>query len=223
MKQGKCLQYVIVFLVWTLAMSHLTGCTSISDQSLQTDQHVFIVTDSAAEFSGVQGKNRWFYGYIEPGKGTEFSLMSEFRVDSWQEGEKGVKEGTWRVDETKYWTSLRRTYGHPNGPVTAGGKEPTEHWAVRRWISSIEGKVQIRGFYGDDSDYCGEGSIVQILIDGEEVFSSTVVNGQATRAYEIKGNVRTDSAIDWVIMPGETDGCDATTLTGQVLSSAPLR
>ena len=40
--------------------------------------------------------------------------MWEFREDSWQEGEKGVKEGTWRVDETKYWTSLRRTYGHPD-------------------------------------------------------------------------------------------------------------
>ena len=55
------------------------------------------------------------------------------------------------------------------------------------------------------------------------VLSSTVVNGQATRAYEIEAIVLIDSTIDWVIMPGETSNCDATTLTGQVLSSAPIR
>ena len=113
---------------------------------------------------------------------------------------------------------LRRTYGHPNGPDAAGGKKATEHWAVRRWISTVEGKIWIRGLYGDDSDHCGEGAIVQVLVDGEEVFSSAVVNGQATRAYEIEASVKTGSTVDWVVKPGETSLCDATTLTGQVLN-----
>ena len=223
MKQGKCLKHTIAFLAWALAMSYLAGCTSVAEQVLQVNHRVFIIADSAAEFSGTQEKSGWLYGYIEPRKSTEFSLMSAYSEDTWQEGDKRVVEGTWRVSEMDYWTMLRRTYGHPNGPDAAEGKKATELWAVRRWISSFEGKILIRGLYGDDSDYCGEGSIIQILVDGEEVFSSTVVNGQATRAYEIDVSVQTDSTVDWVIKPGETSQCDATTLTGQILGTKPIR
>jgi len=204
-------------------MSYLAACASIAEQAPQVDHRVFIIADSATEFSGIQGKNGWFYGVIEPNEDDKFALMSDFREDSWREGDKGVVEGTWRVSEMDYWSMLRRTYGHPNGPDATEGKKATEHWAVRRWVSPIEGKVRIRGFYGDDSDYCGEGSIIQILVDGEEAYLSTVVNGQATRAYEIEASVRTDSTIDWVIKPGETSKCDATTLTGQVLGTEPIR
>jgi len=204
-------------------MSYLTGCASIAEQALQTGHRAFIIADSAMEFSGIQGENGWFYGFMESEKNAKFTLMSDFREDSWKEGDKSVIEGTWRVDEAKYWTMLRQAYGHPNGPDSTDGKESTEQWAVRRWVSSIEGKVWIRGFYGDDSDYCGEGSIIQILVDGKEVFSSTVVNGQATRAYGIEARLLADSTIDWVIKPGGTSLCDATTLVGQVLSTRPDR
>jgi len=96
-----------VLLVCSPALSCLAGSASVSKLSPQVVDRVFAIADSATEFSGIQGKNGWFYGFMEPDKEAKFTLMSDCREDHWGEGDKDVVEGTWRVDEEKYWTMLQ--------------------------------------------------------------------------------------------------------------------
>ncbi len=183
---------------------------------LSTNANIF---DSAAEFSGTQGQNSWFYGYYDGDSGvpytsSDFEEMPEF-----------INGNLWivhRGDPSGYWTSLGATGGHPNGPI-GNYYQATEHWATRRWVSEVSGTLQIEGTlaksntqeFGDS-----DGIIGHIFVNNNNVFSQRIYSGDATGVdYSIQVAVDIGDTIDFAIQPVANDMHDGTrfTATGTVI------
>lgn len=178
----------------------------------QFAQASIIVADSVAEFSSVQGQANWYYGYIEPVSGSAFIAMGYYNtVLDW-----------WQADPNRYWTTLYAIGGHPNGVFTSGDRTPIEHWAVRRWVSEVEGEIDIVGNLAKNSTsgggLGGNGIVGSIVVDGIEIWSQHVspfdTNGYD---YHIKTIVSLGSVIDFLIKPYETnDISDDTRFTATI-------
>jgi len=172
------------------------------------------IADSAAEFSDTQGQDNWYYGYYDGDSafpynnnplGDDFELMTQF-IDRWfvQEGEGG------------FWTSIGEAYIHPNGEITSGGRQPVEHWAVRRWVSEVNGVVNITGHLADaDPGYGSDDGIAgHIIIDGNNVFAQVIEEGDTTGVdFSLDATVTIGSLVDFCVAPRATDGTDSTELT----------
>ncbi|MCH8274672.1 MAG: PEP-CTERM sorting domain-containing protein [Armatimonadetes bacterium] len=164
-----------------------------------------IIADSVAEYSSVQGQANWYYGYVAPATGPGFIEMTQFL------------SGRWYVEDGTYWTRLSDVSGHPNGPVSGGGRTPTEHWSVRRWISEVNGEINIAGTLAKENTGGGDGTMGLVLVDGVEVWSKALGPGDNIGVnYSVSAIVSTGDTIDFVIAPRATDWYDATTFTGTI-------
>src|SRR4029450_4110643 len=85
--------------------------------------------------------------------------------------------GQWSVN-ANVWTALNSIGGHPNGITTSQGRTSVEQWAVRRWISPVSGTLSISGAIADQDVAGGNGVIAHIFVDGVQVFTHTVNNGE---------------------------------------------
>ena len=90
-----------------------------------------LVTDSASDFSGSQGRNGWYYGYRNytlDGGGADYDPVRDFvpfRPAEWRGSQ-------WRLAPTEApWTLIGRLSTHPNGTNSSPNQE---HWTLRRWI-----------------------------------------------------------------------------------------
>lgn len=99
----------------------------------------FVIANSQAEFSGVQGQNGWYYGYrvYEEGTSTvDYDPNADFVAfdDTMWNG------GAWDIDTggTAPWTYLAQLDVHPNGSNNTEGGENynQEQWPIRRWVAS---------------------------------------------------------------------------------------
>jgi len=98
-----------------------------------------VVGDSAADFSGTQGSNNWFYGYYNRSADTAAGYQSSnfvvFPAHYWT----GV-QWDW-PNGNPPWDEIGRTNCHPNG-INSGG----EHWVIRRWVSKVSGTITVDWF-----------------------------------------------------------------------------
>lgn len=123
-----------------------------------------VVADSVTEFSNVQGQRGWFYGYFAaPNFGVDdFVEMNEYGPIE------NLAEDGWTIS-VDYWTAVSASGMHPNGENTTAPKIGAEHWAVRRWISTEDGTLLIRGtvfaFAGSFN-----GVRAAILVEGQSRF-----------------------------------------------------
>ncbi len=208
-------------------------------------------TDSvnAWSASGTQGQDNWFYGYydqradVEDGNG---AYDPEDFIPFLNDGSGFVSTdpaiGGWKSSTNHWdgatliwdllsnaspvghgpWTEITQTGGHP----AAGGQEtPAVHWAVRRWVSDIEGPAAIRGTLSNGSPN-GDGTIGRIFQNGTEIFSA-LSNGESI-AYSVRSVLATGDIIDFAIdadgggsltlggLDTINDGSDLTTFTGQI-------
>ncbi|MDG2381185.1 MAG: PEP-CTERM sorting domain-containing protein [Pirellulaceae bacterium] len=147
------------------------------------------VADSIADFSGEQGQDGWFYGLydqrldVEEGDGEysvdEFEAFlndgSEFIWDdpeTWRESENQWNGNIWDVVDqgviaTGPWTQIGAANGHP---AANAQEDPEVHWAIRRWVSDVEGEYSILGMLNNTSAN-GDGTVGRILLDGEEIWA----------------------------------------------------
>ena len=176
-----------------------------------------IVADSVSEFSGTQGQDNWYYGFYDgdapaPFSTPDFEQMPEFNGTSWF------------IEDGVFWTSLNATSGHPNGVVTSGGRTPVEHWAVRRWVSEVDGLVTISGIFADLNDEGGDGVDVSVIVDGSVVFTQTIPNGQtADTNYSFTTTSSLGAAVDFAIDPRGSDHADRTKFTAMIeVQDAPV-
>ncbi|MFM8007128.1 MAG: hypothetical protein ACKO86_19800, partial [Dolichospermum sp.] len=115
------------------------------------------IANSQTEFSGTQGQNNWYYGYYDgPFNSSDFQQMNQF------------SSSTWYLQNGTYWTQLWATGGHPNGQIKSGGRLPVQQWAVRRWVSEIDGVVDISG------SVLGGSTIGRIFVNGVELLSQNI-------------------------------------------------
>ena len=179
-----------------------------------------VMGDSVAEFSGVQGKDNWYYGTwtknFDSDKkyaASEFGALSAERFfdaakNLWDVGPNGANPST----------ELTPTGGHP-ATASAGGF--FTHWAIRRWVSETDGEISIQGTLANN-DPAGDGIVGRILVNGTEVFQRAV-NG-ASGTYDVKATVKQGDLVDFVIDAGPADNelGDATTFTA-VVRGKPIR
>jgi hypothetical protein len=164
-----------------------------------------IVADSAMDYTNVQGKANWYYGYFDgagPYKPADFKEM-EYVETVW-----GYEWG----GPYKY-LKLARENGHPEAT------EGRPVWAVRRWKSPVAGTIKITGHVAR-RDPKGDGTGALILADGREVFAQVI--GGAGREpkvdYEVRAAVKEGTLVDFVITPGPAadTSYDAMTFTARI-------
>lgn len=167
------------------------------------------IADSQLDFAATQGENNWFYGYYTtPANTSSFTLMEFFSNNAWSES-------------TSYppYTILWESGGHPNDSSHGG-----EHWAVRRWVSEVNGNISISGHLADrDYGSNGNGIIGRIYVDGLEIYNHQISEGDLTGIdYLIDAYVEVGSFVDFVIDPNNTFYTDSTTFTSSISAIVPV-
>jgi hypothetical protein len=176
-----------------------------------------LVADSQMQFSGIQGKNNWYYGYYG-GDGPEPYRPSDFEECLQFDGTK------WWVNSGLYWTSLWAHAVHPNARTTSAGRVSAEHWPTRRWISDVSGTLEITGtLRKEDTNSAGDGVTGYIFLDGEEVWSQylAATNGVGVN-YTIDVVVNPGSVIDFALAPGRTSWADGTAFTTKIYAKGSV-
>ena len=151
-----------------------------------------ILADSISEFSSTQGQNNWYYGYYSSG-------FQEFPSQN--------PPGRWSLDG--YWTAIWHVGGHPHGSP--------EHWAVRRWISEVEGSINISGGLQKHDAGGGDGITGYIIVDGIQIWSQYIAYDDTVGVnYNIDHNVYLGSLVDFAIAPNVNDLYDSTGFTATI-------
>lgn len=184
-----------------------------------------VVADSVSEFSGEQGANGWSYGYwdrtADPDKNytqtTDFQLLTHFGTDPINRlsGRPEFTTGKlWNLQDGKYYTSLWAEGGHPHGTMRLRAYAQAEQWAVRRWVSTVNGSITISGHAGKVMPWgenWGGGCQALIVVDGKTVFSSPMDN--RGKNYSVTVTVGVGSPVDFLIGPGASIGVTKFTAT----------
>lgn len=120
-----------------------------------------VVANSVTDFSGTQGHQGWYYGYVTPSTPSyTFTQMTEFD---------GAR---WWVNSSSYWTMLGPVGAHSNGVISSGTAMHQEQWAARRWVSSVEGAVDVDAVLRKlNTNEAGNGITARIYLDGVEVWN----------------------------------------------------
>ncbi len=199
---------------------HLTPPSGGGDTAEDTAEAVVdppvseLLADSVAEFSGEQGRDGWYYGYLEPGGANTFVEMP-----SYVEG--GADPGWYAGTGGVYWTMMDASTMHPNGVTTTGGRSPVEQWAVRRWISEVDGQIEVKGHFAKLSvDGTSNGVAAYVFIDGEMDWAWYLEGWDDGGVdYDKVLTVAEGSTVDIVLDPWKADDrSDRSTLTAQVWS-----
>lgn len=165
-----------------------------------------LLADSVAQFSGVQGRDNWFYGYYNGGPAAvNFEPMTEFNG------------AAWFVDNDLYWTTLDAEGGHPNGTITSGGRTPVQHWPARRWVSPIGGPIEIQIDLSDRNPAAGNGIAGFVVIDGNSLPAFILNNGES-KTLTYSANINQGSIVDFILDPRDNDDIgDSTTFAIKIL------
>lgn len=172
-----------------------------------------ILAECHADYSSVQGYRNWYYGFFNGDSSTPWSIndfeqLPIFNGLFWTrpEGANG------------YWTRITQDGGHPNGTITTGGRTPEVNWAVRRWVSPGDYVVEVSGHVWDASPTpdLGNGIISHIQVDGQEVWTGIVENGnEHGLEYNLRLCITQGTVIDFAVDPrdgndmGDDTGCHA--------------
>jgi hypothetical protein len=159
----------------------------------------------------VQGQDNWRYGFYD----------GPFGSADFQEMTQCIPEGAnhaWWVNPQLYWTSIRKEISYPNGPASCG-RQPVEHWAVRRWVSEVDGTVTITGVL-EIVAASFDGFTGHILVDGNVVFSQ-LIGALGPVAYTQSVAVTVGSVVDFAIQPNGSD-CNDWIKFSAVISSGVI-
>jgi hypothetical protein len=216
--------------LWAAALA-LAVCSSLPTgchtASLPTSE---IVADSVSGFSGKQGANGWSYGFWDRtgdtdksySQTTDFQLLRHFgsdpinRLSSRSDFTTGM---LWILQDGRYYTALWAEGGSANGTTKLAPQDKVEHWAVRRWVSTVNGPVTISGHAARILEWGGvDSGQAHIVVDGATVFSTaTHTDGMN---YSVNATVHIGSLVDFLITAGPTETGGA---FGPVKFTATLR
>ncbi len=177
-----------------------------------------VVADSVQDFSGTQGLNGWTYGYWDESgdadgkydQRRDLRTFSNFGTDPIN-GLTGHSQFTtgdlWYLEDGRYYTSLWAEGGHPHGDLNLGTYARAKHWAVRRWVSTVNGRIEIRGHAGKVMPW-GEnwgGSVkFLVVVDGNRVYEAEADDGG--QEYSVSASVKVGTPVDFLIGPGSAIG-----------------
>lgn len=172
----------------------------------------FLLADSVADFSLVQGERGWYYGF-DNGTPDTFMLLTRTSVVTAFTPPSGDVWECWTTAEPR-WTQIFQLGAHPNGTDTSAPSTAVLERAVRRWESNYAGDVRIVGELAklDLTPGGSNGVVASILLDGIEIYSVALDgNDAAGMSYETGAHVAVGSMLDFVLDP--LDGKDHHDLT----------
>jgi len=158
------------------------------------------LANSVTGFSGTQGGGGWYYGQYFTGGYQNFSQLPTYNsgVPQWQDNQ---------PFDTPF---LDANGGHPG----------TDDFklAVRRWVSSYTGTVDISLAFYDRDGNCGDGAHVRVLLNGTQIWEYlNIPTSLVTQSFSQA--VAAGDILDFVIDPITNTGCDNTQFA--TLISAP--
>lgn len=216
---------------WMMTIGFLVLAPSVSQAQSPFVKSANMIANSVDQFSNVQGKDGWYYGYWDrsmdaDGKynqDTEFTRFDQFGEDARNGLNKhdGFTTGDlWYKEDGRLYTSLWANGGHANRKIPFDEPAAEEQWAIRRWISDVSGTVSISGTAGKlmpwGTNWRGECQAI-IIVDGETVLS-TVMDEQGVE-YEVAVKLHKDSVVDFLIAPHPSIGVVTFTATIQKRAS----
>jgi hypothetical protein len=172
------------------------------------------VADSISGFSGEQGANGWSYGYWDRSADqdqsysqvTDFQLLRHFGSDPINQVSSHPDFTTgklWTLQDGLYYTGLWADGGSANGTTKGARQAKVEHWAVRRWVSTVNGSVTISGHAAKILDWGDvDSGQARIVIESATVFSAAT-HGRETN-YSVNAKVSIGSRVDFLITAGPT-------------------
>ena len=184
-----------------------------------------MVADSMSGFSGKQGANGWSYGYWDRtgdtdksySQTTDFQLLRHFGSDPIN-GLSSRSDFTtgklWILQDGLYYTALWAEGGSANGTTKLAAQAKVEHWAVRRWLSTVNGPVTISGHAAKILDWGDvDSGQARIVVDGTTVFSAATHRRGTNSAdivmrgtnYSVNVTVHLGSLVDFLITAGPTE------------------
>ncbi len=164
--------------------------------------------DSAAEFSGTQGLNGWFYGiWNRAGDANGTYEVSDFTTTHPGWG----FNGNWVITPgNPPWTGLYAAGGHPNGTNSTGGHQQP----IRRWISETNGTVVAHVRLVKAANQGGSGVTVYLYLNGAIVWQKSITGNDAIGVTE-------DVAIPGVKLGDSIDlGMDSRGVDGDLADSS---
>ena len=173
-----------------------------------------VAADSAAEFSGVQGRQGWYYGYQEGGglydpDSNFIPFAGGEEGGAWNGPAQEWTGSAWDVNTSASspWTSLEATSMHPND-----SNPGPEQYPIRRWVSNTSGLHTIAGSFHNLSA-SGDGTTGRIFHEGNEIFSRLTDGGPSD--FSIVRNLNPGDRLDFMVDSGpfDQDGSDGTNQT----------
>ncbi|MCB1096065.1 MAG: hypothetical protein KDN22_10865 [Verrucomicrobiae bacterium] len=184
----------------------------------------FVIADSIAQFSGVQGQDGWHYGYRNytlDEKGNDYDPAADFiaftggsdNTDEWDGIDQQWSGTQWDLETAAAgpWTALGAEGAHPNGTNSDPGEE---HWVIRRWISDVTETTPVSLWWAvRKTNASGGGVSGSLNIDGRQIDAATIAGSDTVGAeHRYWFNLAPGEVIDLALTPEGTadrgDGSD---------------
>lgn len=174
------------------------------------------IADSLEDYGGNQGENGWFYGYYDGDVPLAYTPSDFEMMNIYDE-----TLGRWWVDNSPdgVLTLIDANLMHP-----AAGPQGMEHWAVRRWVSSFEGAIEISVDMarGPSAGNSGDGVRLHVFIDGVERLITTLTpNNSDGLTFLLFESVQEGSTIDFAIDPIGDQLFDGTRFNASISGIVP--
>lgn len=169
------------------------------------------LANSFEDYAGAQGVNGWYYGYFDMDSESDEFVEMGFYGDM-PAGAK-ILDDIWATSSTWNPTAIiSQDWVRPNKSAGAN------HDTGRRWVSSVNGTVQLTGAINmlANPNPVGDGVLAMISVDGVEVFSSVITHGSGITNYAVFANVEVGSTIDFRVGAQENHFADATQFSAAV-------
>ncbi len=186
----------------------------------------FVIANSEAQFSGVQGANGWYSGYrvYNPVAGTvDYSPTQDFipfpggeGLGPWDGVLQTWNNGSWALNTAGAapWTMLGPLLIHPNGtnsaPTIGGNPDPTqEQWTIRRWAASVltSNTPATVIWYARKDNTSNDGVTGLLFVNGKLADSKAVAGTDTTgeiRRYRVM--LKPNDIVDLALSPAAPNG-----------------
>lgn len=183
-------------------------------------QFTLVIANSAEDFGGNQGENGWFYGFYDGNAGDDSFTPEDFELMNVYD----ESQDRWWVDNSAGGplTLIDGQFMHPNAFIVPD-QDDTLQWAVRRWVSTTSGEVNIDvDFARGNPEFAGDGFILRMFIDGVQTLAVEMfADNDAGISFDLATNVVEGSVIDFAIDPIGNALSDAVIFQAEITQVVP--
>ncbi len=156
-----------------------------------------LIANSLRDFSGVQGKEGWSYGYV----GNDKSGSTPYDPAKTLPMKWLPLPGDW----ANVWTGPGKYFSLGEEGGSGGVIEGGQGWAVLRWSSDRSGRVRVTA--SPRASVQGDGIGVKVYADGRELFGQLLPPGTSA-AIDVVTEVSQGTRLDFVVTPGAGTNVD---------------